>query len=43
MIAFTEADVRAGANSQSYERGSNYYRSGALSDVARRGNLVDAT
>ena len=42
MTAFTEADIRAGANGQSYERGSSYYRSGAVSDVVRRGNLLTA-
>ena len=42
MTAFTESDIRAGANSQSYERGSSYYHSGAVSDVVRRGNLLTA-
>jgi uncharacterized Zn finger protein len=42
MTAFTEADVRAGASSQSYERGSSYYRTGAVSDLVRRGNLLTA-
>ncbi len=42
MTAFTEADIRAGASSQSYERGSSYYRSGAVSGVVRRGNLLTA-
>ena len=42
MTAFTEADVRAGANSQSFDRGSSYYHSGAVSDVVRRGALLTA-
>ena len=42
MTPFTEADIRAGANSQSFERGSSYYRDGAVSDVVRRGNLLTA-
>ena len=42
MTPFTEADVRAGTNSQSFERGSSYYRDGAVSDVVRRGNLLTA-
>jgi uncharacterized Zn finger protein len=42
MTVFTETDVRAGASGQSYERGSSYYRSGAVSDVIRRGNVLTA-
>ena len=42
MTAFTEADVRAGANDQSFQRGSSYYRTGAVSDLVRRGNLLTA-
>ena len=42
MTAFTEADVRAGANDQSFQRGSSYHRSGAVHDVVRRGNLLTA-
>ena len=42
MTPFTEADIRAGTNSQSFERGSSYYRNGAVSDVVRRGNLLTA-
>ena len=42
MSAFTEADVRAGANDQSFQRGSSYYRTGAVSDLVRRGNLLTA-
>ena len=42
MTAFTEADVRAGASSQSYERGSSYQRSSAVHDIVRRGNLLTA-
>ena len=42
MTAFTEADVRAGANDQSFQRGSSYQRSSAVHDVVRRGNLLTA-
>ena len=42
MTPFTEVDIRAGTNSQSFERGSSYYRDGAVSDVVRRGNLLTA-
>ncbi len=42
MTTFTEADIRAGATSQSFERGSSYRRSGAVSDVIRRGNRLTA-
>ena len=42
MTAFTEADVRAGANDQSFQRGSSYQRSSAVSDLVRRGNLLTA-
>ena len=42
MTPFTEADIRAGAAGQSFERGSSYYRDGAVSDVVRRGNLLTA-
>jgi uncharacterized Zn finger protein len=42
MTAFTEADIRAGANDQSFQRGSSYYRSGAVSDLVRRGHLLTA-
>ncbi|MCX6028182.1 MAG: SWIM zinc finger family protein [Chloroflexi bacterium] len=42
MTAFTEADIRAGATSQSFERGSSYHHSGAVSDVVRRGNVLTA-
>ncbi len=42
MSGYTEADVRAGAASQSYQRGAQYYRDGAVSQLARRGNLLTA-
>ena len=42
MTIFTEADVRAGANDQSFQRGSSYQRSGAVHDIVRRGNLLTA-
>jgi uncharacterized Zn finger protein len=42
MTTFTEADVRAGANDQSFQRGSSYQRSSAVHDIVRRGNLLTA-
>ena len=42
MTAFTEADVRAGANDQSFQRGSSYQRSSAVHDIVRSGNLLTA-
>lgn len=42
MNTFTEADIRACANAQSFERGNSYYRNGAVSDVVQRGNLLTA-
>lgn len=38
----TETDIRNLASSQSYDRGYRYYRSGAVSDVFRRGNVLTA-
>jgi uncharacterized Zn finger protein len=42
MSGYTEADVRAGAASQSYQRGAQYYRDGYVSELTRRGNLLTA-
>lgn len=42
MSGYTEADIRAGAASQSYQRGAQYYRDGYVSQLARRGNLLTA-
>ncbi len=42
MTTFTEADIRAGATSQSFERGSSYHHSGAVAAVVRRGNVLTA-
>ncbi len=42
MTPFTEADIRAGANAQSFERGQSYRRSGAVSGVVQRGSLLTA-
>jgi uncharacterized Zn finger protein len=42
MIGFTEADIRAGTISQSFARGEDYVRSGAVSEIARRGTLLTA-
>ncbi len=41
-ITFTEADIRAYANSQSFSRGYEYYNHGAVSNLVRRGNLLTA-
>ena len=42
MPSFTEADIRAGANSQSFSRGMSYYRDGAVIELARRGAVITA-
>lgn len=42
MSAFTEADIRAGANDQTFQRGSSYCRSGAVSAIVQRGNALTA-
>jgi uncharacterized Zn finger protein len=42
MFHFTEADIRTGTSSQSYQRGAQYYRNGAVSNLARRGDLLTA-
>ena len=42
MPSFTEADIRAGATSQSFSRGTNYYHDGAVLEIARRGALITA-
>ena len=42
MSHFTEADIRAGANGQTFQRGADYYRSGAVTDVVQRGNAITA-
>ena len=42
MSGYTEADIRAGAASQSFQRGAQYYRDGYVSQLARRGNLLTA-
>lgn len=42
MSGYTEADIRAGAASQSYQRGAQYYRDGYVSKLARRGNQLTA-
>ncbi len=41
MSKFAENDIRAGAAGQSYERGASYFRSGAVSDLTRRGGYYD--
>ena len=42
MTGFTEADIRAGTISQSFARGQDYDRSGSVSEIAWRGNLLTA-
>ncbi|MCP4415112.1 MAG: SWIM zinc finger domain-containing protein [Chloroflexi bacterium] len=42
QFKITEADVRNLANSQSFDRGHRYYRSKAVSNVVRRGNMFTA-
>lgn len=42
MPSFTEADIRAGATSQSFSRGKDYYDDGAVLEIARRGALITA-
>ena len=42
MSKFAENDIRAGAAGQSYERGASYFRSGAVSDLTRRGAMLTA-
>lgn len=42
MSNFTDADIRASANGQSYSRGYEYYQTGAVSDLVRRGSLLTA-
>ncbi|MCB9118024.1 MAG: SWIM zinc finger family protein [Caldilinea sp.] len=40
--SFTEVDIRAGATSQSFSRGKDYYDNGAVLEIARRGALITA-
>lgn len=40
--SLTEATIRELARSKSYERGQSYYERGAVSDVVRRGEIVQA-
>ncbi len=42
MTQFTDADIHAGANDQTYSRGDEYYHQGAVSELVRRGNLLTA-
>lgn len=42
MPAFTEADIRAGASAQSFERGSSYYHRGAVAHLIERRHLLTA-
>ncbi len=41
-LSFTEADVRALASDQSFDRGYLYYRNESVFDVVRRGNIFTA-
>ena len=42
MIQFTESDISAGASSQSFQRGSSYYRDGAVLELVQRGDVLSA-
>lgn len=42
MNGYSEADIRAGAASQSYQRGAQYYHDGYVSELTRRGNQLTA-
>ena len=42
MLSFTEADIRAGASSQSFSRGMAYYKDGAVLEIIRRGAAINA-
>ena len=41
-ISLSEADIRALANSQSFDRGYIYYNNGYVLDLIRRGDLITA-
>src|SRR5574337_613200 len=36
----TESIIRAGASAQSFQRGQDYYESGAISNTARQGSVL---
>lgn len=40
MSSISDATIRAGASSQSFDRGSSYFRSGAVHDIEKRGDLI---
>jgi uncharacterized Zn finger protein len=42
MQSFTESDIRAGANAQSYSRGQSYYRDGSVLEVSQRDSIISA-
>ena len=42
MFTFAETDIRAGANDQSFRRGSAYFADNAVFDLVQRGNLLTA-
>ncbi len=42
MVSFTETDIRAAANGQSFSRGSAYFEDDAVFDLVQRGNLLTA-
>ncbi|MCO5243062.1 MAG: SWIM zinc finger family protein [Anaerolineae bacterium] len=42
MIQFTESNISAGASSQSFQRGSSYYRDGAVLELVQRGDVLSA-
>ena len=42
MINYSEADIRAGANKQSFDRGYEYYIDGSVLEMTQRGNSLTA-
>lgn len=42
MSSLSEQDIMARAGAQSYAKGQSYYRSGYVSEVVRRGDVVTA-
>lgn len=42
MINYSEADIRAGANKQSFDRGYEYYIDGSVLEMTQRGDSLTA-
>jgi uncharacterized Zn finger protein len=40
LLKLTESIIRAGASAQSFQRGQDYYESGAISNTARLGSVI---